>query len=100
MLVYELKIADGGQSNFAASIDSSYHNHRFYRQWHEVIRDHQPQDGEIELQKGDLIEIHYFKFPSTASTGFGFNQRTKILGYYPLHKVKKYIKLIEYPGLA
>ena len=95
--MYELKIADGGQRDFAVSIDSSYHNHRFYPQWHEAID--QPQGGEIELRKGDLIEL-YFKFPSNSSTGFGFNRRTNFSGFYPLNKVKKYIKVVKYPGLA
>ena len=98
--MYELKIANGGLSSSTVSIDSSYNNHRAYRQWHEVITDHQPQEGEIELQKGDIIEIISSKVSANKSMGYGLNKITGFSGFYPLNKVKKRIKIVEYPGLA
>ena len=96
--MYELKIANGGEKDFVMSVDSPYHNHRFYPQWHKVIEDYQPQKSEIELQKDDLIKIRP-RTPRNTSLGYGLNERTRFSGFYPLSRVKNYIKYVEYPGL-
>ena len=100
-LVHELKVA-AGKPNSSVSVDIIY---PFYPTptRHEALITYKPQDGELELEKGDVITVirilrkdNNNKMNETRA--FGLNGRTNIKGFYALKNVKTHFESVKFPG--